>query len=226
MCCSINGAPCTKARRCSRSARLRPRLRAAGKRVIILSNSGRRSDDNAERLADLGLPAKEHDGILTSGEVVWHGLHERSARALRPARPARLPDRQGQRPRDDRRARFRRRHQSGARRFHLAGWARRCQHRPGGLARGAGNIRRARPADAVRQSRPDDVHLDAACCRRPARLARLYAQLGGTVHYVGKPHPAIFAAALRELGNAGRSGCWWSAIPSTTTSKAAGAPAC
>jgi len=53
-------------------------LRAAGKRVLILSNSGKRSDDNAERLAKLGLPAKEHDGVLTSGEVLWHGLQERA----------------------------------------------------------------------------------------------------------------------------------------------------
>src|SRR4029453_6870576 len=34
----------------------------------------------------------------------------------------------------------------------------------------------------------------------PGALAALYAKLGGTVHYVGKPHPAIFAAALRQLG--------------------------
>jgi ribonucleotide monophosphatase NagD (HAD superfamily) len=35
----------------------------------------------------------------------------------------------------------------------------------------------------------------------PGALARLYAELGGTVHYVGKPHPTIFAAALRRLGD-------------------------
>ncbi len=40
----------SEARACVRA------LRAAGKRVLVLSNSGRRSDDNVERLADLGLP--------------------------------------------------------------------------------------------------------------------------------------------------------------------------
>ena len=35
----------------------------------------------------------------------------------------------------------------------------------------------------------------------PGALARIYEGLGGTVHYVGKPHPLIFAAALRRLGN-------------------------
>src|SRR5579863_523788 len=32
------------------------RLRQAGKRVLVLSNSGRRADDNQQRLAALGLP--------------------------------------------------------------------------------------------------------------------------------------------------------------------------
>jgi HAD superfamily hydrolase (TIGR01459 family) len=35
----------------------------------------------------------------------------------------------------------------------------------------------------------------------PGALAQLYAKLGGTVHYIGKPHAAIFAAALHQLGD-------------------------
>jgi ribonucleotide monophosphatase NagD (HAD superfamily) len=35
----------------------------------------------------------------------------------------------------------------------------------------------------------------------PGALARIYAELGGTVHYVGKPHPVMFAAALKQLGD-------------------------
>ena len=31
----------------------------------------------------------------------------------------------------------------------------------------------------------------------PGALAKIYRELGGTVHYVGKPHPVMFAAALR-----------------------------
>src|SRR5688572_31630071 len=51
--------------------------------VLVLSNSGKRSDDNAERLARLGLPANEHEGVLTSGEVLWHGLQERDRKSTR-----------------------------------------------------------------------------------------------------------------------------------------------
>ena len=34
----------------------------------------------------------------------------------------------------------------------------------------------------------------------PGALAQFYTELGGNVHYVGKPHRAIFAAALKQLG--------------------------
>jgi ribonucleotide monophosphatase NagD (HAD superfamily) len=50
------------------------RLKAAGKRVLVLSNSGKRARSNEERLEKLGLPPEEYDGILTSGEVSWAGL--------------------------------------------------------------------------------------------------------------------------------------------------------
>jgi HAD superfamily hydrolase (TIGR01459 family) len=35
----------------------------------------------------------------------------------------------------------------------------------------------------------------------PGAAARLYRDLGGEVSYIGKPHPPIFAAALRALGD-------------------------
>ncbi|MDU0957112.1 MAG: hypothetical protein E7A86_18345, partial [Bradyrhizobium sp.] len=54
------------------------RLREAGKRVLVLSNSGKRASQNAERLARLGVPRSAYDGILTSGEVTWNGLRERN----------------------------------------------------------------------------------------------------------------------------------------------------
>ena len=53
------------------------RLKAAGKRVILLSNSGRRSRPNVERAARLGFPADTYDEIISSGEVAWHLLKER-----------------------------------------------------------------------------------------------------------------------------------------------------
>ena len=43
-------------------------LHAAGKRVLVLSNSGKRAEDNLQRLVKMGLPAEIYDGVLSSGE--------------------------------------------------------------------------------------------------------------------------------------------------------------
>jgi HAD superfamily hydrolase (TIGR01459 family) len=174
-------------------------LRAAGKRVIILSNSGKRSDDNAERLARLGLPAKEHDGVLTSGEVLWHSLQTRAAP------PFSLL----------------------GRRALLIG-SNVLSMIDGLDVVAVTNPARAEfvwlasldETNADPEAWRDDLESFAArrlpmlCANpdltmftskgllpAPGSLARLYAELGGTVHYIGKPHAAIFAAALRRLGD-------------------------
>jgi HAD superfamily hydrolase (TIGR01459 family) len=175
-------------------------LRAAGKRVIILSNSGRRSDDNAERLADLGLPAAEHDGVLTSGEVVWHGLRERSSppfnqlgrHALLIARGNALSMIEGLdfvAVTNPARADF----------IWLAGLD--------DLSTNPEDWREELEAFAARGlpmlcANPDlTMFTSRGLLPAPGALAALYAKLGGEVHYIGKPHPAIFTAALKQLGN-------------------------
>lgn len=175
-------------------------LRAAGKRVLILSNSGRRSDDNVARLADLGLPADEHDGVLTSGEVVWHGLRERAAPPFDTlGRHALLIGRGNVLSLIE-----------GLDFVAVANPARADFIWLAGLDEHNADL------DAWRE----DLELFAArglpmlCANpdltmftsrglmpAPGALARIYAELGGTMHYVGKPHPAIFAAALKRLGN-------------------------
>ena len=174
-------------------------LRAVGKRVLILSNSGKRSDNNTERLAKLGLPAEEHDGVLTSGEVLWHGLQERAVPPF---------DRLG-------------------RRALLIG-SNVLSMVEGLDVVAVTNPARAEfvwlasldETNADPEAWRDDLESFAArglpmlCANpdltmftskgllpAPGALARLYAQLGGTVHYIGKPHAAIFAAALRQLGD-------------------------
>ncbi len=52
-------------------------LRADGKRVIVLSNSGKRASHNARRLAAFGVSAAHVDGVLSSGELAWQMLHDR-----------------------------------------------------------------------------------------------------------------------------------------------------
>ena len=53
-------------------------LRASGKRVVLLSNSGKRASVNRRRLAALGIGADLYDALVTSGEATWHALAARS----------------------------------------------------------------------------------------------------------------------------------------------------
>ncbi|MCS7268948.1 MAG: TIGR01459 family HAD-type hydrolase [Geminicoccaceae bacterium] len=52
-------------------------LLGSGARVVLLSNSGRRADDNRRRLEKLGFSTEGLAGILTSGELTWRALRDR-----------------------------------------------------------------------------------------------------------------------------------------------------
>jgi HAD superfamily hydrolase (TIGR01459 family) len=53
-------------------------LRAAGKRIVLLSNSGKRTAINRARLAEIGIDGSLYDTIVTSGEATWQALAERT----------------------------------------------------------------------------------------------------------------------------------------------------
>ncbi|MEH6632545.1 MAG: TIGR01459 family HAD-type hydrolase [Halopseudomonas aestusnigri] len=53
-------------------------LRAAGKRIVILSNAPRRADSVAARNEELGIARDLADAVLSSGEVTWRNLRERT----------------------------------------------------------------------------------------------------------------------------------------------------
>ena len=50
------------------------RLRAAGKRVVILSNSGRRSAGNVELMESIGFPRRLWDDLVSAGEDAFRAL--------------------------------------------------------------------------------------------------------------------------------------------------------
>ena len=43
-------------------------LKAAGKRIALLSNAPRRSDDVVERITRIGVPARLYHHVMSSGE--------------------------------------------------------------------------------------------------------------------------------------------------------------
>ena len=58
------------------------RLRAAGKRVVMLSNAPRRAHAAAAGLAAMGIGAELYGGIITSGEVTHRMLRDRDDAAF------------------------------------------------------------------------------------------------------------------------------------------------
>jgi HAD superfamily hydrolase (TIGR01459 family) len=175
-------------------------LRAAGKRTLILSNSGKRAGDNIRRLANLGLPRSAYDALLTSGEAAWLGLRDGTEAPF---------DRLGRSCLLIARGRDRSVVEgldldvvadvSSADFIFLAGLD---------DERAAPEAWRSLLAEASRRhlpmlcANPDLTMFGAAgLLPAPGALGRFYESLGGAVHYVGKPHAPIFAAALRALGN-------------------------
>jgi HAD superfamily hydrolase (TIGR01459 family) len=61
------------------------KLRADGRKVVIVSNSGKRSAPNEERMERLGFSRSSWDLFLSSGEVAWRMLASKPASA-RPKR--------------------------------------------------------------------------------------------------------------------------------------------
>lgn len=58
------------------------RLSQTGKKVVLLSNSGKRSQQNEDRLSGLGFSRKSYSGVLSSGEAAYHHLAARIGRDL------------------------------------------------------------------------------------------------------------------------------------------------
>jgi len=179
-------------------------LRAAGKRILVLSNSGKRASDNVRRLEKLKLPPSAYDGLLSSGEAAWQGLHDRTEPPFdRLGRRCMLITRDGdhaivdgiglQSVFDPSHADF----------IFLAGlndeWCEPELWRPALSDAGSRRV-------PLLCANPDLTMFGAdGLLPGPGALAQLYESLGGPVHYVGKPHAPIFAAALRALGGPPRA---------------------
>ena len=172
------------------------RLKAVGKRIVLLSNSGRRLAFNLGRLDAVGIPRVLVEGVVTSGETCWDSLRRRdepffAALGRRCILWSEGHDRgvldglELDEVEDAAEADF----------LLLAGI-------PDG----------ARPADlepVLEQAAAGDLPM--ICCNpdrivgvasgispAPGAVAERYEHHGGRVHYVGKPHPAVYQACLER----------------------------
>jgi HAD superfamily hydrolase (TIGR01459 family) len=176
------------------------RLRSASKHVLVLSNSGKRARRNEERLQGLGLPPVAYDGILTSGEVTWSGLRERSREPFADlGRSCFLITRGADHSIVD-----------GLDLTVVADVRKADFILLGGLDDHVAKPKHWRDCFVLAAARqlpmlcanPDlTMFSGERLIPAPGALARFYATLGGDVKYVGKPHAPIFAAALERLGH-------------------------
>jgi HAD superfamily hydrolase (TIGR01459 family) len=176
------------------------RLRDAGKKVVLLSNSGKRTATNRARLAEIGIDAALYDALVTSGEATWRALAERTEpffKAL--GRRCVLWARDGDR--------------SAAEGLPLE-VVERVEDAEFLLLAGVEDDARLEDFDALLEvaaarglpmvcANPDIVAVlpGGGFGMAPGAVAHHYEQLGGKVGYVGKPHRPIYQACLEALGD-------------------------
>jgi HAD superfamily hydrolase (TIGR01459 family) len=175
------------------------RLTAAGKSIVVLTNSGKRAGPNRDRIVALGFPPNSFTAVVSSGEVAWDGMrHGRFGPVFTAGATLAVVGKDG----DD---------------YGLDGlditftddWSR----AEGLLLLGSDCPRTSLATYRDRLARPARARIPALCCNpdltmltreglQPSAgaIAQIYAELGGHVMYVGKPHRAIYEQAARTAG--------------------------
>lgn len=173
-------------------------LRAAGKRIVILSNAPRRAPAVIRRITEIGIAPGLYDALLSSGEATWHWLAAGHApgRRLYPIMAARdatmLEGLALERVED-----------IGAADFILNTGVESASDRvedfeavlTAGAARGLLMVC-ANPDLMVIHAGKPEICAGAVALR--------YEALGGKVQYFGKPHAAIYETCFDLLGIADR----------------------
>lgn len=175
------------------------RLRSAGLRLAVLSNSGKRSAANAERLESLGFEADWFDAVVTSGEL----CRERLTSALASGRLTAgasiyvvasssegsplegLTLRSSTCPED-------------AELVLIAGRSPEQRTPEEEIEPLLPLARRGVPCICANPDRT--IYADGQPAPGPGFLAELYAASGGPLEMIGKPHTPIFQASMEALG--------------------------
>jgi len=173
------------------------RLAKAGKRVVLLSNSGKRSAPNEARLERLGFPRECWTHFLSSGEVAWSILAA-EAGIGGDRRRCLLIARDGDRSAIDGLPLEVARDGADCALVLIAASEGDVKSLDEYAALLAPAAARGVPAYCTN---PDKQMLTPLGLRFGAgRIAELYEELGGTVTWIGKPFPEIYAAARRVVG--------------------------
>ncbi len=173
-------------------------LKKRKKHIIILTNSGKRAEQNKERLKKMGIGPSLYDEILTSGEMAWQGMNDQNYGFFKDlGKSCYVISRGGDRSivddldiklvDDINDAEF----------LIIAG-----ADSPQKTLEDYEPILKT----AVRKrmtalcANPDSRGvMGSSNIMGPGTLARRYQDFGGVVHYIGKPHQPIFQECIRKF---------------------------
>lgn len=175
------------------------RLTAAGKAVVVLTNSGKRAAPNLARIVAMGFPRTSFTSLVSSGEVAWEGVRAgRFGPPFAAGATLAIVGRHGD--------------EYGFDGLDLAftdDWDR----AQGLLILGSDCPRTSLARYRERLAAAARAGVPALCCNpditmltreglQPSAgaIAQVYKELGGRVTFVGKPHNAIYEQAGRAAG--------------------------
>lgn len=166
-------------------------LAGAGIRVVIVSNSGKRSAANVRRIVKMGVPRGQFIDCISSGEVAYQSLTVKRAFII------------GKRGDD----------------YGFDGIESVDDPRAAEALLILGSNAPETSLEDYR-AMLSGISLPCICCNpdrfmltpqglqpAPGAIARLYEEMGGHVTWIGKPFPAIYEAALRLVGHPERVLC-------------------
>lgn len=174
-------------------------LREAGRRVALLSNSGKRAEPNAQRLERLGISRDSYAVSMTSGEVAWRLLRAGRIDIARGARTCLLLERGGD-----------------STTLEGIGLTPVPTAADADLVIIAGSEGDTMSLDDYARLLEPAARRGLPClCTNPDRtmltptgpafgsgpIAEIYQNLGGPVTWIGKPYAEVFETTLAELGD-------------------------
>jgi len=180
-------------------------LAGMGKKIVLLSNSGKRAGPNEARLTRLGFDRRSYLGVMSSGEAAFAEIKNRIGRDITPGAAVWVHARDGDMSAVDGLDLTPVDQAEAAELLIIAGSQgdvyELAQYREW-LDAAAG---RGVPAFCTN---PDMKMLTPLGQRFGAgAIAKLYEGMGGTVEWVGKPYPLIYRLAHEALGQAERVLC-------------------
>lgn len=177
------------------------KLKGSGKLILMLSNSGKRADSNEARLTKLGFDRTDYLGVLSSGEAAYKILNERIGNQINPGTNVFVLSRDQD--------------TSCINGLDLVHTQDINQSELIILAGSQGDIFELTHYEQLLRgtaekgvpcicTNPDLTMLTAKGLRfGTGQIAKLYEQLGGTVEWIGKPHPFIYKMADEILTDRG-----------------------